>query len=651
MILASLAAAALAGVVEVMPVRGPDLTSMDATRTALVVVWDGGASDVEILQKGKWKVIARGVTSPYTTDPLPLASWLRVVGPQGVTGVDAPDGVWTPDDFAAWSGPGLQGAVVGGLASVGDALWIATQGGGLTLWDGQRFRDVDRRDGLLSSMVYSVALDGADRWVGHALGATRIAGDGHLTHWWIDRGAWDVLPGDRGGAWAASRAGVVRLDERGTSMMIADPSCQNLLAHPDHQAVAVCGTRGVRVIDGEPVVGLDVETAPVGLVGRADGVWVARTDRLEMFVKGERTPWWQAPPLASLTSLVRLGKSMLASATTPGGSPGFRVTETGVVALRPADGVPTAHGLTTAPGPRDDRAWLGTDRGVALIQESGTGTPLPLAPLPAGVAVNDVALWQDRDDRGVGVASDLGLVWFGDGRPAGWSALVAATGPARAIVQDSADGWWGVGQTAAFRLADGQLTRWELDGAAIRAVAVGTSVAIATDAGVRFWVPGARMLSPVQPVDAPIEDLVATADGTLWMAGRDRVVALAAGDVRTWADLPPVFDLAVGGDGVWVATSKGVLRIDPHNPDPQRTDLRQDRLIGVGVAAGRLHLLDADGQLYRADPDGIHALSLGVHAHINGKAQLVGDDSGVWVATSGGMFRVTPVDGLAPLDP
>jgi len=159
------------------------------------------------------------------------------------------------------------------------------------------------------------------------------------------------------------------------------------------------------------------------------------------------------------------------------------------------------------------------------------------------------------------------------------------------------------------------------------------------------------MLSPVQPIDAPIEDLVATSDGTLWVACRDRVVALAAGDVRTWADLPPVFDLTAGGDGVWVATSNGVLRIDPHTPDPQRTDMRQDRLIGVGVGAGRLHLLDADGRLYRADPDGVHALPLDLHAHITGRAQVIGDAGGVWVATSGGLFRVTPVDGLSPLQP
>jgi hypothetical protein len=385
-VIVGLVASALAGWVAVAPQQGDGPETTLESKLPLVLTWEGGVADIELRVGTRWKVVDRAVTSPYTTKPLPIASALRVSGSNGVIGVAIPDGVWTPSDLAAWSGDGLRGAAIGGIAGTPEALWVGTLGGGLSMWDGARWRHIDRRDGLPSLHIHSVALDGGDRWIGHGEGATRIRADGSLTHWWIDRGGgWDVRPADRGGAWAATQAGIVRLDERGVSTVIADPSCWRLLTHPDAGTVASCGTRVLRVPDASPLPELAADTAVIGLVPRADGVWVARPDRLDTLIQGTMHPWW-APDDdgAVLQSLIQLGGGLFVTASTGQGVPGWRITEAGASPLLPADGVQAGDGLLAAPGPRSDKIWLGSTRGVALVSEQGAGTPLPNAPLPAG---------------------------------------------------------------------------------------------------------------------------------------------------------------------------------------------------------------------------------------------------------------------------
>ena len=643
-----LVASALAGWVAVAPQQGDGPETTLESKLPLVLTWEGGVADIELRVGTRWKVVDRAVTSPYTTKPLPIASALRVSGSNGVIGVAIPDGVWTPSDLAAWSGDGLRGAAIGGIAGTPEALWVGTLGGGLSMWDGARWRHIDRRDGLPSLHIHSVALDGGDRWIGHGEGATRIRADGSLTHWWIDRGgAWDVRPADRGGAWAATQAGIVRLDERGVSTVIADPSCWRLLTHPDAGTVASCGTRVLRVPDASPLPELAADTAVIGLVPRADGVWVARPDRLDTLIQGTMHPWWAPDDEgAVLQSLIQLGGGLFVTASTGQGVPGWRITEAGASPLLPADGVQAGDGLLAAAGPRNDKIWLGSTRGVALVSEQGAGTPLPNVPLPAGLKVHDAR----PIDGSLAVAGEAGLAWVGEDAPNGWSSLAAAVGaPALAVVYDPEGGWWGVNPRTAFRLYDGVVSRWDLDANAVSAVSSGTGVAFATDQGLRWWVRGARMLSPVQPLGFEVEDLAGTLDGTVWVAGADRVLALRAGDTKSWTGLDPVYDLATDRDGVWVATSTGLLRIEPGQPGVQHIDLKVDRLIGVGTGAARTHVIDADGRLHRADPDGLRTIDLSPYGTISGSTDIFGDEHGVWVASSAGLFRVVPVDGAPVL--
>ncbi|HMV70176.1 MAG TPA: hypothetical protein PKA64_25265, partial [Myxococcota bacterium] len=216
------------------------------------------------------------------------------------------------------------------------------------------------------------------------------------------------------------------------------------------------------------------------------------------------------------------------------------------------------------------------------------------------------------------------------------------------VVRDPEGGWWGLAPRVALRLYDGVVTRWELDAEASGAAAAGTGVAFVTDLGVRWWVRGARMLSPTQPLGFEVEDVAGTPEGTLWVAGFDRVVALRAGERKDWEGLDPVYDLSVDREAVWVATSGGLVRIEPGQP-AQRVDMKVDRLLGVGAGAGRLHVLDADGRLHRADPDGLRTLDLSAYGTFTGETDIIGDEHGVWIASSAGLLRVVPVDGAPAL--
>jgi hypothetical protein len=608
------------------------------------LAWGGGPGRVEVRDSGSWQALADRAESPWTTPPLPPGAEVRVVladANHTEVGPATFDGVWTPADVAAWSGPGLRGAVVRGLAATEVDLFAATDGGGLGWWDGARWRHVGERDGLRDDHLTDIALWGDTRAISHARGVSLIAPDGAITHLPLEGPVAD-LQAEGGRLYALADGAVLRWEDGQLSPSLRRSDCVALFADAEGRALASCGEgpdAGVFfAARGDPALPWTAHGPTRGAVPRADGAWLGTADALWTRLDGDLQPWWRAPEGVTLGPPVQLGGTLLVparDAAHPRALGAYQVTEGGVRELRPPSGLPEAAGLVATRGPRRDQAWLGTTEGVALVGEGGQATRLPLAPLPAGIPARAARPTPD----GVAVASDVGLVWIGPRAPRAWPALRAAIGPhAVAVLTEASGAWWGVGGAVAVRVDRGEITRFELGAEARSASPYGEGVAIHTAEGVRFWAPGATQLSPAQ---FPGASVVATGrDGALWAADGDGVTLYRAGATRTWT-LPGVTSIQPDPGGAWVIAPDGAWRLQPSSDEPQpapRPPAGGDGApLAIGVTGGRLSWLDRSGALFTRDGDAWLRVELGTIRHAYG---LVDDAGGAWVLTDQGPFFV-----------
>jgi hypothetical protein len=608
----------------VLPLRGDGPAQARFRPQPWVVTWIGGEADVLLRTASGEQALALHATPPVSLASLAPGATVVVRSAAG-EGAAVAWPLWSPADVAAWSGPGLRGRSIADLAFHDGELWVATRGGGLGRWDGTAWRHADRRSGLPSERGAAVAIDGEARWWGDAIGALRFTPEAS-TAWALPGGVRGVALLPDGSALASTGDGVVRLHGDVASRLTA-VGCADVLPDPAGGWLVPCAEATWHL----PSAAADAEVGPglVGAVPRAGGRYLAYPGGVDIALDGARSAWWTAPPGVAVTGLAVLDGALLAL-TDPG--PAWLLSEDGAASLRAVDGVPGRAGQAVAPGPAPGKLWLGTDAGVALVNADGVGTPLPLAPLPAGDPVAGLQPWK----RSLGVAGPTGLVWIGPGAPRGFDQLAAAVGPApRDVLRDAHGGWWAAAGSAAWRLHRGELTRLDLDAPVRQLVRAGERVAFATDDGVRLWIPGATMPSPALPLrtTGPIR---AGDDGALWLAVEGGVARYHGVSTRTWALPNPALALVPVDRQCVALTAAGPVRLTPEVDDPQpvaelppdaRDAAAVGRTVGVVDSAGELWVF-GPGEPTRLALDGAAALGVEADAH------------GLWIRTDIGLARL-----------
>lgn len=609
-------------------VRGDGPADAVADTQRVLVSWDGGPADVRLRLPGtdSERVLAHDATSPFRTPPLPRGATLRVVRDGTSLGESTPARVWTPADVASWSGPGLRGAWVTAIAPTDHGVWVGTRDGGMGWWDGVGWSQLDRRT-LGSDSVVDLVIVDRTRWVATPDALVRVSADGVVTRWPVG----DALPGHRllqltadghGGVWA--RTDLAIADVRDTVLEVRREACHALVPTPDGP-VAACGG-GARRLEDDVRVDLGGD-AVIDWIPRADGAWIGTADQVYAWVKGEAVDRW-SPPSGRVLAVARVGDGLAIAAGTDGL---FLRDDDGWSAVGPASGLPGQAAVAVAPGASYGRAWVGTDRGLALANVGGTATPLPLAPLAAGIAVHAIEV------RGssAALATGDGLRWVGGGAPPGWQDLVAAVGaPATTLTRVDKRWWAGAGDTLFSLDEDGALARWPLHDGLVALAHDRTRLLVATTHGVRWWVPGASMLSPIDPYD-DVRDAALGPDGSAWVLTARGLHHTSA---QEWWAFEDAHALHVAGAGAIVATDRGVAWCATGRPDPTWTHTHTGPVVDVHAAGGRTWAIGADGRLWSdlgGDPT---AIDLGAAI---GPRAVRADRDGAWVGSEAGVFRVT----------
>jgi hypothetical protein len=586
----------------------------------------------EVVHEGAWRAIALDAVRVGSVE-VEAGGRTPALGAGATVGAAEPARfrpLWTPADVATWSGPGLRGARVTTVDAEADALWIGTAGGGLAVWDGAAWRHADRRT-LRDDTVVGVVVTGA--------------------------GAWVATPRQ------------VSLGARVWSAEMLGGEVRDLAATPDDASVWVlAGARAHRLPDGA-VAGPWTSEA-LGLVEAEDGARVALEAGATVPLPGGAGPTW---PAAAHAAVARVDGAWLATeagllAWTPAGVVDSRLTDraihavlqrnTRLVAAGPwgiarvdpdgeqpfvaAYGLPDGPVTALCPGPRPDQLWVGTAAGAYLVRDDGAARPLPLAPLPAGVAVHDLV--ETRD--GIAVASDRGLVWVGDREPVGFADLAAAVGAPAAAVSRAADGsWWALGPLGPVSRGprrNDALTRWDPGSLATDVRAVGPGVAVLTAWGARAWLPGAEVLAPatgpggVRARSGP--------DGWLWVLdGAGRLSAARPG-ARADGLLDDVHDLAPVAGGAWALAGRAevdAVRVDADGVTARRNlpaDFVGHGAIGAATLLGgeRVLAVDDAGALWRIG-ERVEPLGVSIEGAVS---RVLVDADGAWLLTDVGLWRI-----------
>ena len=113
--------------------------------------------------------------------------------------------------------PGLISGLVRGP---GASLWVATQGGGLALWDASRMRRWTTAEGLPTDVLQTLHLDSEGTlWIGTAGGGLAWLREGHLYSVNDRQGLGDnfisqILEDDQGNLWLGCNTGISRVSKR-----------------------------------------------------------------------------------------------------------------------------------------------------------------------------------------------------------------------------------------------------------------------------------------------------------------------------------------------------------------------------------------------------------------------------------------------------
>jgi ligand-binding sensor domain-containing protein len=634
-----LASWGLAAQLEISVQEAPAARMEDVRRARqhLVVRWSGEApATVEARHDGRWVVLGREVTHPFTTPRLPAATEVRVVVEGVVSEPASAPGVWSPSDVAGWSGPGLRGARAVQLEEAGDSLWVATLGGGLGKWDGDHWTHLDRRDGLPGHLAIGVDATEEAVWVATNGGLARVE-KGRVTRTWGRR---DGLPDDYTQAvyadgdavWAGTYRGLARVRGDMVSIVLAPWSCFSLLRGPDQRVwVGYQGLRGLP--DGEPIEGVDPALRVFDAEPRLRGVWLASDEQGLLWLEdGLVTPEFR-PEGGEVFGIADLPSGVMVAAGDDGL---WHRIEGRWVHFGMDSGLPSPVANTVAPGPRE-KAWVGTDRGVALLDPTGKATALPLAPLAAGLAVRSAV----RGQKGITVATEDDLVWLGRRPPRGWTSLAAATGGAVRGLLALGREWWVVTDAVAFHLdRRGRLTRWNLPNPGVAAAPVPGGVALATTSGLHWWMPGATQLSAALPLP-DLRVVHAGSDGGLWAATATEVVRLAPGAERRWHNIPNPTDITSTAAAAWVASAGGLYSIDRMGEVVSVSDhWRAGPLVAVSAWGDAVWAAGADGRLWGPNPTDPRMVDLDQWLPAVEVLGLTAEEDGVWVATDQGLFWI-----------
>lgn len=613
-------------------VRGEDAGVVHAPRLEAVVDWQGGPAALWLGHGETWTLVTAQATPPIRVGPVRPGDQVQLRRGDGILETAPVQVAWTPHDVAAWSGPGLRGAQVTALAPATKGVWAATRGGGMAFWDGSRWAHLDRRIRLGTDHVVDVALHEGVRWVVTADRVLTLDAEGQGASWQVGEalpeGALYAVMPVAVGAWVLSDAGILRLLDDGSVRVHPASGCRAFLTGLAAAPMAACD-QVWSLPQLTPVTSMPADMQVAATVPSARGLWSAtRDDGLWRF---EHDSWRQhlvawGPPL---TDAARIG-SDLAVATAGDGV--LLVRPDSVRGVRRADGLPDATVTRLAPGAGEGRLWAGTHRGVALINAGGTATPLPLAPVPAGIPVTAVV----ADRRALALATSDGLAWLDGRRPRGWDNFAAAVVDPVALLS-TGDGWWALTPTDLFRLdRQGGLARWSVEAQGRSLVRMANGVAVVTAEGLRAWVDGAALLSPI--VRHPGLRSAAAGSTGLWLGTGNAVSFLGGATPQTWA-LEGVRAVHPAHPGAVVATASGVLWLTPGHD-------------GVGPGwpdTGGIQALDlVDGVLWAVGDDGRvwHDTASGPVSQPLPEAQgvqvlhLQADTDGAWIATDQGLFRV-----------
>jgi ligand-binding sensor domain-containing protein/tetratricopeptide (TPR) repeat protein len=518
-------------------------------------------------------------------------------------------------------------------------LWIGTRGG-LSRFDGARWRTLTTADGLPDNDVHSLAPDGPDRlWVGAGSAFGRV-----------DRGAWGRLgapgvPGrvvvavDRaGGAWLGHAGGLLRFDPAGDRSAsagghlepvaeLAGRAVRALLA--DRSGRLWAGTDdGLRALEGgrwrtvRPQEGLP--SGPVGalLEGPQGEIWCGGAG-IHVFDGSSWRPVAPAEglPAAPVTGLAVDGEGRLwaGSAAGAGYTDGY--------AWRWFDarsGLPGGEALALAADPAGN-IWVGTAQGLARHDTSW---------LPAAAAAREEArprapLFARADGATLLIADERGFLVQRDRSVERVGARDKLDARVRAFAEDGGGGVW-VGTEQGLFGYDGSVreehqpqlrresvereqgileARTVVDCDRYHGLTGGVVTALAPDGDGGLWVGTATGLSrladgawscPALPADlaaGPVAALAPHRGGGLWAGSPRGLWELADG---AWtrhgrADGLPsdaVAALHVDRDGrLWVGTDRGAARRDgaAWTVFTAKNGLVSDRVLEIAEdAAGRL---------------------------------------------------------------
>ncbi len=489
--------------------------------------------------------------------------------------------VWTPADVAAWSGDGLRGARVTGIALDGTSVWVGTEAGGVSVWDGETWQHLDRRGVLGTEHIAGLARRDDELWV--ALGEQLVR--------WNEVGRTVLTPET-----AVSLGAPVRADGR-----LVAPSPFT----PDTRAAVPREGGWWLALDGQ------------GVVARVEGV---------------DEPFW-TPAGADVLALTRFEDGMLAAAGPEGL---WRLSPGGVVAIDSTWGLPGTEVTVVAAGATGDRAWVGTDAGVGQVLPSGRVRALELAPLPAGTPAMDAAV----SGTSLVVAGPDGLVWLGAHPPKGWSSFAAAAGTHVTRVVTTERRWWAAAGATVWSLdAHGELSRWDVAGEVRDLDPAGDALAVLSSAGLQWWSPTSTgSLTPLDRYEDPLA-LSPARDGTLWLldAGALYTVSLGTRAIAHVVDGGREL-IATGRDDVWVLTKDGLVSADLRSIRSVQAP-EEEQWTAVAAAPRDVWRATASGKLWGPGlpEEGIDLARLlpGVVPHT-----LRPDRHGVWVGTSRGWFRV-----------
>ncbi len=504
-------------------------------------------------------------------------------------------------------------------------LWIGTQGG-LSRYDGDRFRTWTTAEGLPDDVVTALADDGKGHlWVGTDSGAValRTVGGFHVIGAPGGSGAGAILALDAldGETVLAGTAGAMfRLSRNGEAGRVLDGGVQRFV-RTARGAWAVGGD-GVWPLgpDGRPGERIPLPAAVTAAGSAGDDVLLALADGTVWSVAGGGPSGIASPPGETVTALTVAGDGTVWMGTHRGlwrHRPGGRTEPVALAVDRIRIDVSRLFADV------EGDLWIGTwGQGLIRLPPGEPTLFTPVTGLPANTvwAMDDDAagcVWMATGEAGV-------VSWCGDRWGPALDSHSGLPSDLALTVRVTRDGslWIGTDRGLVRRRPGGRLSRWDA---------------------------GSGLPNPV------VRDLAEDREGRLWVATSDGLAVREGSRWRSWGKDdglpgPLVRALAVAPDGtVWLAThTSGVVRFDGRTfrAFTTRDGLPVDRVWSLMVDSRGRVWAGTDAGIWIHDPSGRsldRVIGTGDGLPNANILFLVEDQEGtVWVGTTRGVARVSP---------